>query len=336
MISAPGLLLGGWIVLLAPAQEAAADAWPEVPNGGYGLLHVGSRSPFASLRSGFAPSMPTSLTEGMVEVRLAQSWVKEFTAIPTALIDFEALRTEAAVSWAFADPLTLHVEIDTSERTPGGALGRVASGFHRAFGVRDFYKAYPPDFYRFQATQPARGISIDLPATGARSFEACSVVSLEASLTPGSGSAPRVACGLGLRRELARGDLRGGAPVDVSGWLSAAKTIGAFVVYAGADVEWFGQERVAGVLPLRSLEWSVLLGVEWRCASRFSVVGSYLVTRGAVPRQPEFSLPANEVAGGIRWELSSGVLLGVALLENVVNPYNTPDFGVQIELSVRW
>jgi len=234
-----------------------------------------------------------------------------------------------------SDSWTLHLQVDACERVPGGALGEFIVEFHRIFGIRNYYKPYPNDFYRFNVTQASQGLSIDVPSSDPQPFESSCVVSVQRSLTSGDDVVPELSAGLGLRRELVPGDLRGGSPVDVSISLSAAKALGDFIVYAGANVAWFGQEDFFG-LELRPLGWSVLAGVEWHCLSRFSLVAGYLLSRGVVPRLPEFSLPSNEVSAGIRWELAPGVLLSVGILENVINPYNTPDFGFQAELAFRW
>ena len=55
-----------------------------------------------------------------------------------------------------------------------------------------------------------------------------------------------------------------------------------------------------------------------------------------MPRLPEFSLLTHEVSGGIKWEVAPGALIGVGILENVINPDNTPHFGFQAEPTVRW
>jgi hypothetical protein len=323
----------------APSEPEAGDrltsAWVTRPNVGYGLFDVVSLSPFTSLRSGFSPLMPSSLDAGTWEVKLVQSWAKDFTATPTALIDFEVLRTAVAVSWAVSDSWTLHLQVDACERAPGGALGEFIVEFHRVFGIRNYYKPYPNDYYRFNVTQTSQNLSIDVPSSDPQPFESSCVVSVQKSLTPGDDVVPELSAGLGLRRELVPGDLRGGSPVDVSISLSAAKAVGDFIVYAGANVDWFGQEDFFG-LELRPLGWSVLAGVEWHCLSHFSLVAGYLLTRGVVPRLAEFSLPSNEVSAGIRWELVPGVLLSMGILENVINPYNSPDFGFQAELAFRW
>ena len=47
-------------------------------------------------------------------------------------------------------------------------------------------------------------------------------------------------------------------------------------------------------------------------------------------------MPSHEIALGFKWQVAAGALLNFAILENVIDPYNTPDFGIHLELVLRW
>lgn len=308
----------------------------ERPNVGLTPFDSVSLSPFSSLRPGFLPAMPTTLAGGCFEARVSQSWAKVISATSDWLIDYEVLRTSATFDFGITDRLSLELEVDSSERVPGGALQKVVLGFHRTFGIKSSYLTrYPADYYRFEVTPPEGGAVVDLRDHDRQPFVASGLLSLRQMLTAGDDRIPAAVVALSLRTDLVQQNLRGGSPVDVAASVSFSKGAGSFVFYAGADVEWYGRETLPGI-PLRPIQWSVLGAVEWRCFRRFSVVAQYLLKSGAVDRLPDFSVPSNEITAGFKWEIGTGVLIGVAILENVINPYNTPDFGIHLELGFRW
>jgi Protein of unknown function (DUF3187) len=305
-------------------------------NLGYAPFDSVSLSPFSSLRPGFLPAMPATLAGSCFEARLTQSWAKVISSGADWLIDYEVLRTSATFGYGISDLLSLELEVDANERVPGGALQRLILAFHRTFDIKSSYLTpYPAAYYRFEAAPPGGGHAVDLREHDRQPFVAGGLASLRQTLTWGDDWVPACAAALSLRGDLVQHNLRGGSPVDLAASAFFSKGAGPVVFYAGADLEWYGSESLPGI-PLRPLQWSILGAVEWRCLPRFSIVAQYLLKRGAIERLGDFSVPSNEITAGFKWELGRGALLGVAVLENVVNPYNTPDFGLHAELAFRW
>ena len=308
----------------------------ERTNVGYAPFDSVSFSPFSSLRPGFLPAMASTLGSGCFEARLSQSWAKVISNTADWMIDYEVLRTSAKIDYGISDFLSIELEVDASERVPGGALQRFILGFHRAFGIKSSYiTPYPADYYRFEVTPPGGGARVDLRDQDCQPFVASGLLSLRQTLTWGDDWIPATAAALSLRTDLVQQNLRGGSPVDVAASVSCSKGAGPLVFYLGVDVEWYGRESLPGI-PLRPIQWTVLGAIEWRCLPRFSIVAQYLLKRGAVDQLQDFSVPSNEITAGFKWEIGAGILIGIAILENVVDSYNTPDFGVHVELSLRW
>lgn len=334
--AAAGLLLLPALAWAGEASEEEKSFGVERPNVGLTPFDPVSLSPFSSLRPGFLPAMPTTLGGGCFEAHLSQSWAKVISSTSDWLIDYEVLRTSVKLDYGITDQLSLDLEIDSCERTPGSALQKFILGFHRTFGLRSSYLTrYPADFYRFEVVPPEGGAAVDLRDHDRQPFVASGLLSLRQMLTTGAEWIPATVVALSLRTDLAQQNLQGGSPVDVAASLSFSKSAGAFVFYAGSDVEWYGRETLPRI-PLRPIQWSVLGAVEWRCLPRVSIVAQYLLKSGAVDRLQDFSVPSNEVAAGFKWEIGAGVLIGLAILENVINPYNTPDFGIHLEFGLRW
>lgn len=321
--------------LWAQEEEESPSPWLRLPNVGYGPFDAVSLSPFSSLRSGLIPQLPSSLTAGAIEARLDQSWAKVISSTNSWLLDYEILRTNAAFSWGITDQWRLDAQLDASERTGGGALQRVILGFHKTFGVTTSYLTpYPGDANRFEITPPG-GATIQVPSNDPQPEESSLGVSIRDTLSHGDESLPAVAWALSLRRDLVPGDLRGGLPIDLALSLGASKSAGPVFFYLGADVEAYGVESFFG-LKMRPTQESVRAAVEWQCLPGFSLTGQYLWKTGAVSRLEDFSRPSNEIAAGLAWEIATGVVFEVGVLENVVNPYNTPDFGFHFALAVRF
>jgi hypothetical protein len=252
------------------------------------------------------------------------------------LIDYEVLRTSAKFGYGITDLLSVGLEVDSEERVAGGALQRVILGFHRVFGINSSYiTPYPADYYRFEGTPPEGGPPVDLRNHDRQPSVAGALLSLRQTMTAGNDWIPASAASLSLRTDLVQQNLRGGSPVDVATSVSFSKRAGPFVLYAGTDIEWYGSESLPGI-PLRPIQWTALGAVEWRCLPRFSIVAQYLLKSGAVDGLRDFSLPSHEITAGFKWEVGGGALISMAILENVVNPYNTPDFGVHVEIACRW
>jgi hypothetical protein len=45
------------------------------------------------------------------------------------------------------------------------------------------------------------------------------------------------------------------------------------------------------------------------------------------------SEPSNEIALGCKWQVINGGVVGFALLENIINNDNSPDFGIHLSYS---
>jgi len=132
------------------------------------------------------------------------------------------------------------------------------------------------------------------------------------------------------------GDLEEATPVDLAASLSASKDLSSgFRLYAGVMAAWYGRDDFFGI-KLRTWQWSGLTALEWNCLPGLSLVAQYLITGGAVDGLRDFSVPSHEVLGGFKWEIGTGLLLELALIENIINFENSPDLGFHGGLTIRW
>jgi hypothetical protein len=316
-----------------PREESP---WLERQNVGYGPFNAVSLSPLSSLRPGFLPVVPTSLTSGALEARVDQSWEKTLSPSASWFFDYEVLRSNLAVSWEPVDLLRLGFEFDSSERVGGELLQHFMLAFHRTFGLKTSYiTPYPAHENLIEIPAAPGRPAIVVRGDDPEPFQSSGRLTVERELSYGDATLPAVGAALSLGRKFVPGDLRHGIPVDLAGSLGASKDLGEVFLYAAADLEWFGEQSFFG-LPLRATQWSVRAAAEWHFLPGFSLIGQYLLKRGAAGRLEDFSLCSNDVSVGFTWEVASGVRLELALLHDLVNVYNTPDYGFHVGLSLRW
>jgi len=322
----------------APAQdsdEAAPGLWQQDENLGLGLFPAVSMSPFQSLRTGLGPRLPSSIAEGRFELRVNEDWARVLSVKDEWEMDYDVLHSNLAFSWGLTDRLRVDAEYETGTRTTG-YLDTFIIAFHRTFNLalenRRQYQNHPQSI----TIRPRDGSApIVVDEHDPQPFQQALTLSGQYTLLQGDEEVPVVAASLSLRRVLDSGDVSPGSPVDVGVSISMAKRVGPLNFYLGASAAWFGEEDFQG-LPLRSLMWAGVAGVEVRCFSWMSVTAQYLISSGGVDSLGDFSRPSHEITAGFKWDVGGGVLLDFAILENILDFYNTPDFGVHLGLAVRW
>lgn len=323
---------------LAAAQEEPELApvyWQGNPNVGLGVFQSVSLSPFASLRTGLGPRLPSSLVEDGVEFRVNEDWASVLSVTDDWLLDYDVLRSNIGLSWGVTERLRLDVDIESGTRT-SGTLDTFIIAFHRTFnlsiGNRRQYQDHPQ---RIQIRPSDGGPTVLVDEHSEQPFQQGLILTAQYTVVQGSAVEPAMAGAVSVRRVLDSGDLTLGSPVDVSGSLSFAKSAGPVYFYLGGSFAWFGQEEFSG-LPLRTTQWSGLFGIEVRATDWFSVTAQYLITSGGVDGLGDLSRPSHEVTTGFKWDLGRGYLLETAILENIIKPTNSPDFGVHLSLTIRW
>jgi hypothetical protein len=356
---AAGLLAGVlfWAVSLAPGSAAAQDeppspatqasppegsddppsSWLGQPNVGYGPYHQAALGFWNSLRLGFTPRPPVSLPDGTFEVRATESWAKVIAEKDQSFnLDYEVLRTQASISYGLSNDTLVDLDFDTATRVHG-ILDPLMNGFHNTFAIPLGPRGRLPDNSFRIELEPGQGRPpITLDHDAGRPFTRSAVVSLQNALTYGDENVPALSWSVSIRPPLGHFEpLQEGSPVDLSGSFSLSKGYGDFYVYAAVSFSLYGDESYSGT-GLKAYQWASLGALEWNCLGDVSVVCQCLVTSGAVDSFGPFTKPSYELCYGFKWEIARNFRLDFAMLHDVVNPINSPDFGFQLELSLRW
>jgi hypothetical protein len=318
-------------------EQAEDNLWRIHPNFGYGPFHSTALGFFTSLRPGSAPRTGGVHPDGSFEARATESWAKVIAAREgTFNLDYEVLRTEASISYEVCEGTLLELNFDTAARVHG-ILDPLMNGFHDTFGIPLGPRGRLPNNSFKIELQPGQGRpDINLDHDAGRPFTRVAILSVEQTLTEGDEGIPAVFASLSLEPSLGHLELlRGGGPIDLSASLSFAKGLGDFYVYLACNISWYGTESFAGTR-LQPYQWGVLGAVEWRCLEDVSIVIQSLTMRGAVGDFSNFSKPSNELCFGFKWQFDQNFVLSFAMIHDVEDPVNTPDFGFQIELAIRW
>lgn len=316
-------------------DDEAPGLWFRHPNVGYGPFHYTSLALFPSLRPGFETRFPASLAANEFDLRLTESWVKNQAVDHDWQMKFEILRSNVALTWHVSDVVRFEVAVDSGHRT-GGGLDAVILGFHDAFGIAvGARNQFSRNENRIEIRPRDGGPPIIVDESNPQPYEQSILMTFQHILTYGDDVAPAVSWSVTARRHLDEGDLEPQGPIDLGGSLGIVKQVGPFHLYLGGTYTWFGGDRFYG-LKLRTTQWSAIAAVEAHVIDDFSVVAQLLVTSGGIDGFQHLSDPSYEVTAGFKWEFLEGMLLDFAIVENVVNFRNSPDFGVHGGLTFRW
>jgi uncharacterized protein DUF3187 len=321
-------------VMLFALAQGAADIDPS-PNGAYGPFRMNTLSPISSVRSGFAPRPPQVLSEEEFEVRAAGDWGNVWAEKDGKyFLDYEAAILDVSVAHGLGGGFVAELAFVEGWRF-GGTLDPLIVGFHDLVHAKQMGRGdVPENDFRFEL-QPGHGRSA-VAVTSEGSFTRAVMGSLQYTYPGERYGLPALSGAISLRGGLEdSGDLDGGSPAAPVFSLSGSKRIGKVYLYLAGDVAWFGTQNYRG-LPLRPVQFSGFGAVEWKFSRRVSGILQYLATEGSVEHFKAFSYASNQIALGVKWEPDRGVLVEAAILENLISPHNSADFGFHLGMTLRW
>ena len=312
-------------------------SWLSRPNVGYGPYHQVALGFWNSLRPGFCPRAPMALPEGSFEVRATQSWAKDIAEKDGAFnLDYEVLRTEASIAYGLSGSALLELDFDTATRVHG-ILDPLMNGFHDTFGIPLGPRGRLPNNSFRVEMEPGEGRpSINLDHDAGRPFTRSLLLTIQHAITYGDDVMPAVSYSFSVQPALGQyKPFEGGSPIDLSFSVSLSKAVGDVYVYLAADYALYGDQAFAGT-PLRSYQWGGLFALEWNCLTDFSLVVQCLATSPPITSFERFSKPSFELCGGFKWEIARDFRIDLAILHDLENPVGAPDFGFQLEFSIRF
>jgi hypothetical protein len=105
--------------------------------------------------------------------------------------------------------------------------------------------------------------------------------------------------------------------------------------YLHAGYTNYGQTRLLNVEFEEDAVFATL-SLAWASKPNFSWLAQYSFHEGVLKHFDELSDPSHELGLGFKWELSEGKVVEFALVENIINYDNSPDFGFHLGYSHRF
>lgn len=336
----------------AAAEEPTPKPAPETrtvapAQWGRGPLEV--RDPYLLALSRLSPwaRSPEVLPHLGVEVGLRGVWANSYGFEPGRfVVDGEVHQVIAAVRFGLLDRVELGLDLPYEHRG-GGALDGFIEDFHDAFGVPDMSRSDRPEDRYLVAGVESDGTPYghehdgygfsDLIATG------------RVLIAKGGWALPAVTASLRLRLPTGRPKFQLSDGVDVSLGLDASKRLGDLPLFLTGHLfyTYHAQGRVDGLELYRHRVY-VGLGFEWQLVPRVSLVAhAWLETKrereafedSALVPDADLSFTDEVVtyyAIGFKLEPVNGLTIEVGMLEDIVDPETTADFGLLGNISYRF
>ncbi len=299
---------------------------------------LGIRSEAVLLNNGLAwtPGRLHTLPRGKVEYALHINHVNLWGFDDTYFVDMERTRYSNHIRVGLEHNVEISVEIPLIWQG-GGILDGGIEWFHGTFGFTALRRPdHPQNNIRFDAkgvehlTKADTGFGFGNPVIGIKKelFAIAPLLNL-----------PNIA--LEALLKLPIGDLKGNRATK--GWdflIDAQIQIPAtsdLTLYATLGVLiTTGQEVVLGI-PTRAIQMFFFLGIEIWLERNVTFEFNYTLHDG-VAQHEEFGAlhkSAHEFALGFKWAVQEDVIIEFGIIENSVNDFNTPDFGVHLGLIFR-
>lgn len=336
-----------------PGWVHGDDEDPLPPNWGQGpfetsdpyLLNLNRLAPWAR-----SPEILPHLGIGLA---VRGSWSNTYAfANQRYVIDGEVRTVTASLRLGLFDRIELGINLPYQWRG-GGVMDEFIDNFHKAFGLPGADRSRVPEdrYGAFGLEVGGNSFTYDHKGYGFSDL----ILEGRVQLTQGGSWAPAITAGLLLRLPTGRSKFDLSDGVDVSLTLDMSKRLGArspFVLYMGGALTYYSHAHLEGLTQLR-VRGQFHLGFEWELNDWISfVVHTWIESRrqrklfddvpDGNPAQPffdsnlQFGNWVSLIAGGFKFEPREGWTLEVGVIENLIDPETTADFGALFNASVRW
>lgn len=334
LINRPVLVLVLFFLGMSARSVWAQERHPCSENVGYGPLDVQGQSIFQMLHLNPTPAVPSTLPSGGWNARFSTAWVNDWAiSNDHYFIDAETIQLTGKLEYAVTDRFQLGVEVPFLWRG-GGTLDGPIMAFHSIIRMdQSDRKKYPRNRLLIEFNRDDGSIyRLDESGIGLQDI----VLSSQYTFLCGGRILPAVALNLSVSLPTGhRATLYGSGGSDVGVALLLAKRFGNFYFYLNGGYVWLGNRDFVGI-PLKPWKWTVFSGVEYHGWSNTSLILENIINSGIAIDDVELSQFSDELNIGLQHALSSHLILGVALIENLFHFKNSPDFGIHAGIDYRF
>lgn len=259
-------------------------------------------------------------------------------------IDAEVRQVETVLRLGILDRFQAGLLLNYQWRG-GGALDGFIESFHKAFGLPNSDRGRRPRYRYLVGGVQADGTTFQLDHKGYGFGDF--VLEGRANLLRGGDLLPALTATVRMRLPTGRGKFDLSDGVDWTLGLDASKRLGSLplVAYVGASYTYHDETRIDALELLRHRGF-FYLGLEWEILPILSVAvhAWFESPRETLLWKDRAGIPNTDllvgnwisyIAGGVKFEPLKGLTFEVGVLENLIDPEVTADFGVFFSVTLE-
>ncbi len=320
------------LLILIPMKAFPSREMPFDYNLGAGPLEISSESPGQSVRYSPVPGIPEKIIPGSLETSLGASWANIWTRDERYNLDYEILHTRFSLSYGVTPRLRLTAAYE-KRKYFGGAMDGFLIWFHDLVGVeQDGRDEIPRNEAHYFFADTQKNVIVD--SNDIEVFDNDAIqIGASYLLMPGSRFWPAInltgTVSWGLDTPL----IGSGEPVDFALGVGLSKRWARkWLTYHNFTYIRFGQNELH-YFSLQDNGFSMVNAIVWEWRPNVSVPLQFMYTSGLVKDTPNLKDSSYEAHIGLKWKMKRHGQLEVALIENVINYDNSPDFGIHLNYS---
>ena len=327
------VLAGVFLSFMTAGLACADDVTSDYNLSGPGLLGVASQAPSQTFRFTPMPSIPDAVHPGKVDLRFGSSWVNVWSKDARYLLDYESLNSRISLAYGVNERLQLSAAFE-GRNYFGGAMDNLIEGFHDLFNLyQDGRDRTPGNQTRILIRDAAGDVtydSSDVNQLDNSSFQ----LSVSYLLFRGTKILPAVSLSGTLAQSVQSPLAGNGEPLDFSGGIGLSKRWAKrWYSYHTLSYTHFDQTQMA-MFSMEDNGMTLTNTLAWQVRPTVALILQAMYSEGLVKDLPGLKDASQEVHMGFKWRPTKAGVLEFALIENVINYDNGPDFGVH--LSYTW
>ena len=318
------------------AAICAAENSTEL-NYGMGILNIRSQSIAQSFRLTLPLMIPGDIKPGYQAITQA-TWSNIWAEEKSYLLDYESLETTLGMGYGFSRKLGMAATIDSRTHF-GGKMDGFIQGFHDLFNIdqngRDNYPKNRSVITRYD------------PETGA--------ITQQQSAKKLSNSGVNLLVNYNLEHAgtlLPAVNIYGVAryPFETAEYIGRKKGVD-LGIGLGLSKKWFTNFYTYGIagttrynnrgnrqntgIELKNHQYTGLFAMAYTLSDNLAMITQYLFSTPVIEGIKGFDKSSHEVHLGVKFKVGKKAILGVGLIQNIINMDNSPDFGIHVGLDLQ-
>jgi hypothetical protein len=293
-----------------------------------GFLHIRPQAPAYSFRMTMPHLLPGSIKPGVgyvVGTTLSSIWVND----SDINLDYEMLDFHLSLTYGFNEDFGFALVYDQRNYF-GGILDGLTEEFHDLFNIDQNGRTDVPKgrtyFERFDTGEVIDDLTV-------LDNKAISLL-VQYVFLHGKGNLPAAGISGGVRYALEAPT--GGSeehPVDVTLALGLAKRLSeSWYSCLHLGLTHFEQTTILN-LDFKEEVFTMMGALVWQISHRYSLLAQVFSSEGTIKDFAQFDQPSTEIDLGMKIVTDSGVVFEFAIIENIFNYGNSPDFGLHFGFS---